>query len=201
MKRMNTLLVAIVATLFAGTVLTSCGGSDPKKVAQTAVEAELAGDFEKLYSLLSIEDRDAVTLDNFNRHYSIPGDLADAMNLIPEVKEAIKVEKFESQINGEAAIVTYFITLPDFSKMGALSIADALELLSVKGRKLSDMPEAIRQKIIDSIKTNGVSTISQARQVQLKREGDEWKVYMGLSAQIQNSKRISTVYDMAPVVE
>lgn len=201
MKRINTLLVTAVVTLFAGMMLTSCGGADPKEAAQAAVEAELAGDFEKLYSLLTTEDRDAVTLDSFNRHYSIPSDLADAMELIPEVKDAIKSEKFESQINGEAAVVTYFITLPDFSNMGSLSIADAQELLLVKGKKLSDMPAAIQQKIIDSVKANGVSTISHPKQMQLKREGDEWKVSMGLADQIQNNKRIRTVYDVAPITE
>lgn len=201
MKRISTFLVAAIVTLFVGISFTSCGGADPKETAQAAVEAELAGDFEKLYSLLSTEDRESVTLDSFNRHYSVPGDLADAMALIPEIKDAIKVEKFDSQINGEAAVVTYFITLPDFSNMGSLSLADAQELLSVKGKKLSDMPEAIQQKIIDSVKANGVSTISHARQVQLKREGDEWKVYMGLSGQIQNNKRIRTVYDVTPITE
>lgn len=201
MKRIYTFLVAAIVTLFAGVIFTSCGGADPKEVAQEAVEAELAGDFEKLYSLLSTEDREAVTLDSFNRNYAVPSALADAMALIPEVKEAIKVEKFESQINGEAAVVTYFIILPDLDNMGSLSVADALELLNVKGKKLSDMPEAIQQKIIDSVKANGVNTVSHAKQMHLKREGDDWKVYMGLSEQIKNNKRIRTVYDVAPITE
>lgn len=201
MKRINTLLIAAVLVVFAGVGLTSCGGADPKEAAQAAVEAEIAGDFEKLYSYLCTEDREAVTLDSFNRNYAIPENLAEAMDLIPEVKDAIKAEKFESQINGEAAVVTYFITLPDFNQMGSLSIADAQELLSVKGKRLSDMPEAIQQKVIDSVKTNGVPTMSHPKQVQLKREGDEWKVVMGLSDQIQNNKRIRTVYDVAPIGE
>lgn len=201
MKQMKTVVVALLAALVAGVALTSCGGSDPKKVAEEAVAAELAGDFEKLYSLLSTEDTEAVTLDSFNRHYAIPGDIADAIDLIPEVKEAIKVEKFDSKVNGETAIVTYFITLPDLNNMGSLSIADAQELLALKAKKLSDMPESIQQKIIQSVKENGVPTISHAKQMQLRRQGDDWKVFMGLSHQIKNSKRIRTVYDVTPVLE
>lgn len=138
---------------------------------------------------------------SFSRHYSIPSDLADAMELIPEVKDAIKSEKFESQINGEAAVVTYLLRSPTLATW-AHSIADAQKLLLVKrSKKLSDMPAAIQQKIIDSVKANGVSTISHPKQMQLKREGDEWKVSMGLADQIQNNKRIRTVYDVAPITE
>lgn len=93
--------------------LTSCGGKDPKEVAEEAVKAELNGDLEQFYDLLTQEDKDAMTLENFKHFYTIPDELADAIELIPEVKESIKVDKFTSSVNGETATVTYFIYLPD----------------------------------------------------------------------------------------
>lgn len=200
MRRINSFFATVIITLFGGVILTSCGGADPKETAEEAVNAELARDYEKLYSLLSTSDKDAASLENFTRFYAMPTELADAMEVMPEVKDAIKAEKFESQINGETAVVTYFITLPDFNNIGNLSLADAQQLLSVKGKSIKDLPDELKQKIIDSVKKDGVPTISHAKQMQLKREGDEWKVDMRLAEQIKSSK-IRTVYDVNSIAE
>lgn len=193
MRRISSLFLAVIAFPILLVSLVACGGPDPKKVAEKAVQAQLDGNLEELYELLCTEDRDAATLDNLVRFYKIPVELSDAMDLIPEVGEAIKVEKFESSVNGETATVTYFIHLPDLENMGNLSIADAQELMQVRGKGLKDFPEHLQKKIMESVKKNGVPTKSHAKQMQLRREGDDWKVYMDLAHQIKGGS-IRTVY-------
>ena len=111
-------------------------------------------------SLLTQEDKDAMTLENFKHFYTIPDELADAIELIPEVKESIKVDKFTSSVNGETATVTYFIYLPDLENIGNLSLEDAKTILSMKSHRLKDLPEEIQNKIKESVKKEGVPTRS-----------------------------------------
>lgn len=186
--------VMLMALLFA--TLTSCGGKDPKETAEEVVQAELDGDIEKLYGLLCQEDQEAVTMENFQKFYTIPVDLADALELIPEIKESIKVEKFASSVNGETATVTYFINLPDLANMGNLSMEDAKRMLEMKSNRLKDLPEDIQDKIKESVKKDGVPTKSYAKEMKLRREGDDWKVYMNLSNQIQGGT-IKSVYHVS----
>lgn len=188
----STISAVMLMALLLGT-LTSCGGKDPKEVAEEAVQAELNGDIEKLYGLLTEEDQAAVTIENFKSFYTIPEDLSDALDLIPEVKESIKVEKFTSSVNGETATVTYFILLPDLENMGNLSLEDAKRMLSMNSNRLRDLPEDIQEKIKESVKKNGVPTRSYAKEMKLRREGDEWRVFMDLANQIQGGQ-IRTVF-------
>ncbi len=193
MSRICTIILTAVSVCFLPMCLVACGGPAPKEAAEEAVNAELDGNLEKLYGMLSADDRDAATLDNFMKFYKVPEEIADAMEIIPEVKEAIKVEKFASSVNGETATVTYFILLPDLDNIGNLSLSDAQELVASKGKRLKDFPENLQKKIIDSVKKNGVPTKSHAKQMQLRREGDEWKVYMDLANQIKGGK-IESIY-------
>lgn len=188
----SSISVAMLIGLLLAT-LTSCGGKDPKEVAEEAVKAELNGDLEQFYNLLSQEDKDAMTLENFKSFYTIPDELTDAIELIPEVKESIKVDKFTSSVNGETATVTYFIYLPDLEKIGNLSLEDAKTILSMKSHRLKDLPEEIQDKIKESVKKDGVPTRSYDRSLNLKREGDEWKVFLDLANQV-NSRRVKSVY-------
>lgn len=186
------LLTAVVLAL----ALTSCGGEKPKKVAEMAVQAELAQDYEKLYSMLSTEDRDAVTLENFLSFYALPKRIAETIEMIPEVKEVYKPKSFsESVVGGEEATVMYVMVVPDLDKIGSFSLEDAQLLLDIKGNSLKDMPEELQQKMIDNVKKNGVATKEVQRTMRLKREGDEWKVFMNLAKQIE-SRRIATIYDI-----
>lgn len=192
MKKVSMLLTAVVLAL----ALTSCGGEKPKKVAEMAVQAELAQDYEKLYSMLSTEDRDAVTLENFLSFYALPKRIAETIEMIPEVKEVYKPKSFsESVVGGEEATVMYVMVVPDLDKIGSFSLEDAQLLLDIKGNSLKDMPEELQQKMIDNVKKNGVATKEVQRTMRLKREGDEWKVFMNLAKQIE-SRRIATIYDI-----
>ncbi|WP_297720472.1 hypothetical protein [uncultured Porphyromonas sp.] len=188
----SSISVAMLMGLLLAT-LTSCGGKDPKEVAEEAVNAELKGDLETLYGLLSQEDKDAMTLENFKSFYTIPDELSDAIELLPEVKESIKVDKFTSSVNGETATVTYFIYLPDLEKIGSLSLEDAKQILSMKSHRLKDLPEDIQNKIKESVQKDGVPTRSYDRSMNLKREGDEWRVFMDLANQV-NARMVKSVY-------
>ncbi len=188
----SSISVAMLMGLLLAT-LTSCGGKDPKEVAEEAVNAELKGDLETLYGLLSQEDKDAMTLENFKSFYTIPDELSDAIELLPEVKESIKVDKFTSSVNGETATVTYFIYLPDLEKIGSLSLEDAKQILSMKSHRLKDLPEDIQNKIKESVQKDGVPTRSYDRSMKLKREGDEWRVFMDLANQV-NARMVKSVY-------
>lgn len=188
----SSISVAMLIGLLLAT-LTSCGEKDPKEVAEEAVKAELNGDLEQFYDLLTQEDKDAMTLENFKHFYTIPDELADAIELIPEVKESIKVDKFTSSVNGETATVTYFIYLPDLEKIGNLSLEDAKTILSMKSHRLKDLPEEIQNKIKESVKKDGVPTRSYDRSLKLKREGDEWRVFLDLANQV-NSRMVKSVY-------
>lgn len=188
----SSISVAMLMGLLLAT-LTSCGGKDPKEVAEEAVNAELKGELEILYGLLSQEDKDAMTFENFKSFYTIPDELSDAMELLPEVKESIKVDKFTSSVNGETATVTYFIYLPDLEKIGNLSLEDAKQILSMKSHRLKDLPEDIQNKIKESVQKDGVPTRSFDRSMKLKREGDEWRVFMDLANQV-NARMVKSVY-------
>lgn len=188
----SSISVAMLMGLLLAT-LTSCGGKGPKEVAEEAVNAELKGELETLYGLLSQEDKDAMTLENFKSFYTIPDELSDAMELLPEVKESIKVDKFTSSVNGETATVTYFIYLPDLEKIGNLSLEDAKQILSMKSHRLKDLPEDIQNKIKESVQKDGVPTRSYDRSMKLKREGDEWRVFMDLANQV-NARMVKSVY-------
>ncbi|MDO5017092.1 MAG: hypothetical protein Q4E10_01865 [Porphyromonas sp.] len=193
MKRMTSSIIVAVLLAMVVVGLTACGGSDPKKVAQEAAEAEIKGDYETLYSMLSQEDRDAVTYENFVKFYRMPVNLEDAINFLPEVRESIKVEKFNASVNGETATATFFVHLPDLENIGNLSLADAEKLLAMKGTRLKDLPLDLQEKISESVKNNGVPTKSVAKEMSLKREGDEWKVYLNLAKQIDD-KNVKTIF-------
>ena len=69
-----------------------------------------------------------------------------------------------------------------------LSVMEADGSLSVLKMCIRD-----RNKIKESVKKDGVPTRSYDRSLKLKREGDEWRVFLDLANQV-NSRMVKSVY-------
>lgn len=190
-SRINTLLLLMGAMLLA---LTSCGGEKPKDVAQVAIQAEIDGDYEQLYKLLSSKDREAVSLENFISFYTIPKEMKGALDLIPGAREIIKADGFKETVIGEEANVMFKLTLPNTEEMGKLSVSDLQSIAGLKWNSLSDLPEELQEKIKADVEKNGVPKREVSKQIKLVREEDEWKISLDLAKQISEGKVIKSIF-------
>lgn len=177
-------LAAIVLALG----LSSCGGTSPKDVAKTAVEAELSSDMQAFYDLLCSADQTAMTYDNFVAAYKVPKDAQVLFDLVPETRTVLKAGSYKEIVNGETATVTYVMTVPDMNKITKEAINFEILRQMTSGKRMNsiaDLPDEMKDNIKAYIEKNGVPTIEVPQSLNLVRENEQWRISLHLRDAIE----------------
>ena len=178
MRRVVPFLTLMLLLLVYG-----CSGNSPAPVAEKAVNALLDGDMESYYELLTQADQAAMTKTNFVRTYHLPDDIRQILEILPEAKDVFKASKFKETVTGDNAVVTYVVNIPDADKIGSevLSLTDLMSIADGgKVTRLVDLPEDVKQKIVDYVHKNGVPTKEVTGSMDLLQEEGEWRVNLNL---------------------
>lgn len=182
MNRFSTRLLPLLAVaLLLG--LSSCGKPSPKDVAKQAVEAQLADDLQSFYDLLCAEDQEAITYDNFLTKYTCSKDVKALFDLVPEAHDVLKAGSYKEIVNGEAATVTYVLTVPDMDRIVKEAIDFDLLRQMMNGtrmRSLADLPEGMKDNIRRYVADHKIPTTETPQTMTLVRENDLWKVSLHL---------------------
>ncbi|MDO5036103.1 MAG: hypothetical protein Q4D93_03985 [Porphyromonas sp.] len=198
----KTLLIA--TTIAVAAMLTSCGGTKAKTVAEQAVNIQIEavkaypdGNLNTLYLLLSSEDRDVVTPENFQKFYKLPAMLEEIFALIPESRQVFKASDFQEVVTENRAEVMFSMQMPnpDVIGQGVLSMSDLLLISGKRIKSLSDLPESVIEKVRADIAKNGVPTKKVPQTVTMVKEDGEWRLYLNLKENLGEGA-IPTPFDI-----
>ena len=152
-------------------LFTGCSANSPATVVYLYGQYMKNGDYSRMYDLMSEESRGGQTKDDFTKDIVSSSDKETDLMIKTYFKD-VNMKPIKTVINGNEALVTTEITIPDFSKMMEYMLPKVLEL-AFTNESIDD--EAASNLLSEYIKENEMETTTVARDIKLLKE-DGWKI-------------------------
>lgn len=153
-------------------ILAACSGESPESVLSSYMEAKISGDFQRAYQLLSAEDRQVKSLEEFRGAENA----SDMQALTDLVQEHTSYEIQDVQMDGDKATAAVDIKIPDLS--GMMGDFLALAFQSAFSGEDAQPDEKEIEKMLEKYKGKDMPTKTETFTFQLRKEGDGWKVFL-----------------------
>ena len=166
--------MAAAAVLVAGgAAFLAVRTPSPEQVATRLLHARYVNDAAAVYELAAAEDRRWRTLEqHLEGHPRFP---ADFQELIVELGEFIEIRGTESDLQGDAGVVTVNGAVPNANH------PELRDLLYGEGDAAGSPVEVRRAELRRRGEAGTLPVIEFSQRVELVREGDYWKVFLDWS--------------------
>ena len=141
-----------------------------EQVAARLLHARYVNDAEAVYEMASAEDRRWRTLEqHLEGHPQFPAEFQD---LIKELGEFIEIRETESELQGDAGVVTLHGAVPNANH------PELRDLLYGEGAAAGNPVDERRAELKRRGEAGTLPVIEFSQQVELVREGEHWKVFL-----------------------
>jgi len=169
-KRLLPIAAAAAVLAAGGAAFLAVRTPSPEQVAARLLHARYVNDAAAVYELASAEDRRWRTLEqHLAGHPQFP---AEFQELIGELGEFIEVRETESDLQGDAGVVTAHGTVPNANH------PELRDLLYGEGAAAGSAVEERRAELRRRGEAGTLPVIEFSQRVDLVREGEHWKVFL-----------------------
>ncbi|MDE0024863.1 MAG: cytochrome c oxidase assembly protein [Spirochaetaceae bacterium] len=170
MKRLLPIVAAAAVLAAGGAAFLTVRTPSPEQVATRLLHARYVNDAAVVYELASAEDRRWRTLEqHLAGHPQFP---AEFQELIVELGEFIEIRETDSDLQGDAGVVTAHGTVPNANH------PELRGLLYGEGAAAGSTVEERRAELRRRGEAGALPVIEFSQRVELVREGEHWKVFL-----------------------
>ena len=169
-KRLLPIVAAAAVLVGGGAAFLAVRTPSPEQVATRLLHARYVNDAAAVYELASAEDRRWRTLDqHLEGHPQFPNEFQE---LIGELGEFIEIRETESDLQGDAGVVTAHGAVPNANH------PELRDLLYGEGAAAGSTVEERRAELRRRGEVGTLPVIEFSQRVDLVREGEHWKVFL-----------------------